>query len=60
MAHWVTTEVSGQLRTDAADYAASWKDYLKGVIGESEGYQITEGGPVIGRSLSTYMDSRGN
>ena len=48
IAHWVTSEVAGHLRTNATDFRASWQDYIQGVIEQTARYQITEGGPVIG------------
>ncbi|THH16529.1 hypothetical protein EW146_g4124 [Bondarzewia mesenterica] len=47
IAHWVTSEVSGGLRTNDTDYKASWQDFIQGVINQTAPYQITEGGPVI-------------
>ncbi|KAF8915220.1 beta-galactosidase, domain 2-domain-containing protein [Mucidula mucida] len=47
MAHWVTTEVAGKLRTNSSDWRESYQDYLRGVIEETTPYQITQGGPVI-------------
>ncbi|KAG1850871.1 glycoside hydrolase family 35 protein [Suillus subluteus] len=47
IAHWVTSEVAGELRTNATDWRAAWQDYLQGVITETVPYQVTQGGPVI-------------
>ncbi|KAF8624403.1 hypothetical protein AX15_005885 [Amanita polypyramis BW_CC] len=47
IAHWVTTEVAGQLRTNATDYKAAWEQYIQGIIDETVPNQITNGGPVI-------------
>lgn len=49
MSHWATSEVAGRLRTNATDWKAAWKDYIKGFIEETEPYHIANGGPVIGR-----------
>lgn len=49
IAHWVTSQVAGDLRSDAADYHASWQDYISGIINATKANQVTEGGPVIGK-----------
>ncbi|KAG1812912.1 glycoside hydrolase family 35 protein [Suillus subaureus] len=47
IAHWVTSEVAGELRTNATDWHAAWQDYVQGVIAETVPYQVIQGGPVI-------------
>ncbi|KAJ3813869.1 glycoside hydrolase family 35 protein [Lentinula aff. lateritia] len=47
IAHWITTEIAGQLRTNASDYTDAWMDYILGIIDQTSSNQITEGGPVI-------------
>ncbi|KAI0313595.1 glycoside hydrolase family 35 protein [Amylostereum chailletii] len=47
IAHWVTSEVAGLLRTNATDYTAAWKDYIAGITEQTVHNQISEGGPVI-------------
>ncbi|KAF5334106.1 hypothetical protein D9758_016081 [Tetrapyrgos nigripes] len=47
IAHWITSEVAGELRTNASDWHNAWQDYVQGVIRETSPNQITEGGPVI-------------
>ncbi|KAF9073660.1 glycoside hydrolase family 35 protein [Rhodocollybia butyracea] len=47
IAHWLTSEVAGELRSAAADYTAAWTPYIQGIINETSPNQITEGGPVI-------------
>ncbi|KAJ4470950.1 glycoside hydrolase family 35 protein [Lentinula aciculospora] len=47
IAHWITTEIAGQLRTNASDYTDAWTDYILGIINQTSPNQITEGGPVI-------------
>ncbi|KAF9220869.1 glycoside hydrolase family 35 protein [Gyrodon lividus] len=47
IAHWVTSQVAGELRTNATDWEAAWQDYIKGIITETSPYQISHGGPVI-------------
>ncbi|KAL0951693.1 hypothetical protein HGRIS_008369 [Hohenbuehelia grisea] len=48
IAHWVTSEVAGELRSNATDYKESWQAYIKGVINATVPNQITKDGPVIG------------
>ncbi|KDQ50498.1 glycoside hydrolase family 35 protein [Jaapia argillacea MUCL 33604] len=47
LAHWITSEVAGVLRTNATDFYAAWQAYVQGIITETVPYQITNGGPVI-------------
>ena len=49
IAHWATSEVAGQLRTNATDWRAAWQEYIQGIINVTAPNQITAGGPVIGR-----------
>lgn len=49
IAHWITSQVAGELRTNATDWKAAWQDYIQGVIAETVPYQISQGGPVIGK-----------
>ncbi|KAJ6612295.1 glycoside hydrolase superfamily [Mycena sp. CBHHK59/15] len=49
ISHWATTEIAGQLRTNASDWRAAWQDYVQGIIRETAPNQINNGGPVIGR-----------
>ena len=53
IAHWVTSQVAGDLRSAAADYQASWQDYISGIINATKSNQITEGGPVIGERCAS-------
>lgn len=48
IAHWITSQVAGELRTNAADWKVAWQDYIRGIIKETVPYQINQGGPVIG------------
>jgi hypothetical protein len=48
IAHWTTTEVAGELRSNATDWRAAWEDYVQGIIRETAPNQINNGGPVIG------------
>ncbi|KAF9258328.1 glycoside hydrolase family 35 protein [Marasmius fiardii PR-910] len=47
IAHWITSEVAGTLRTNASDWRDAWQAYVNGIIRESGPNQITEGGPLI-------------
>ncbi|KAF8879099.1 glycoside hydrolase family 35 protein [Gymnopilus junonius] len=47
IAHWATSEVAGQLRTNATDWKAAWQDYVQGIIKVTAPNQINNGGPVI-------------
>ncbi|KZV66862.1 glycoside hydrolase family 35 protein [Peniophora sp. CONT] len=51
IAHWVTTEVPGRLRTNESEWWESWQGYVKAIIEETAPYQISEGGPVIAVQL---------
>ncbi|GJJ10923.1 hypothetical protein Clacol_005152 [Clathrus columnatus] len=47
IAHWATSQVSGELRTNATDYEAAWKPYIQGIIDVVVPNQITNNGPII-------------
>ncbi|KAG2354709.1 glycoside hydrolase family 35 protein [Suillus spraguei] len=47
ISHWITSEVAGELRTNATDWRAAWQDYVQGIITQTVPYQVTQGGPVI-------------
>lgn len=47
IAHWVTSEVAGELRTNASDYRAAWTPYIQRIIDFVVPNQVTNGGPVI-------------
>ncbi|KAJ7445072.1 glycoside hydrolase family 35 protein [Mycena latifolia] len=51
IAHWVTSEVAGRLRTNDSDWTAAWQDYIQAIIRETAPYQINLGGPVIAIQL---------
>ncbi|TFY81153.1 hypothetical protein EWM64_g2859, partial [Hericium alpestre] len=59
IAHWVTSQVAGQLRTNATDFHDSWQDYIQGVIKETVPYQITQGGPVIAIQIDNEYEQSG-
>ena len=48
IAHWVTSEVAGALRTNATDFYDAWLPYIQETIKLTVDNQITCGGPVIG------------
>ncbi|OAX38873.1 glycoside hydrolase family 35 protein [Rhizopogon vinicolor AM-OR11-026] len=52
IAHWITSQVAGELRTNARDWQAAWQDYVKSVITETAPYQISEGGPSVNNEYS--------
>lgn len=48
IAHWATSQVAGDLRTNATDYRDTWTPYIEEVSKLTAPNQVTEGGPVIG------------
>jgi beta-galactosidase GanA len=54
--HWVTSRVTGELRTNATDFREAWEPYLRAVVDAIVPNQITNGGPIIGiDSSSSFM-----
>ncbi|KAJ7092896.1 glycoside hydrolase family 35 protein [Mycena belliarum] len=51
IAHWVTAEVAGRLRTNDSDWSAAWQAYIDGIVRETAPYQLSRGGPVIAVQL---------
>ncbi|PPQ66179.1 hypothetical protein CVT24_000156 [Panaeolus cyanescens] len=47
LSHWATSEVTGQLRSNASDWQAAWTPYIGRVIKDTIPNQINHGGPVI-------------
>ncbi|KAF8523825.1 glycoside hydrolase superfamily [Gautieria morchelliformis] len=47
IAHWVTSQVAGELRTNASDFKAAWTPYIQAIIKAAVPNQITNGGPII-------------
>ncbi|KIM43038.1 glycoside hydrolase family 35 protein [Hebeloma cylindrosporum] len=47
IAHWATSEVAGQLRTNSSDWSEAWQAYIQGIIKVTVPNQISAGGPVI-------------
>lgn len=59
IAHWVTSEVPGRLRTNESEWFESWQAYVTAIIEETAPYQISEGGPVIGTLLLLRVRDEG-
>lgn len=47
IAHWVTSEVAGELRTNATDFRTAWTPYIQAIIDAVVPNQITHDGPII-------------
>ncbi|KAH8078388.1 glycoside hydrolase superfamily [Cristinia sonorae] len=47
LAHWATSVVAGELRTNATDYKNAWTPYIQGIINVTVPNQVSNGGPVI-------------
>ncbi|KAI0738819.1 glycoside hydrolase superfamily [Daedaleopsis nitida] len=47
IAHWITSEVAGTLRTNASDWTAAYEPYIDGIIQAVVPNQVTKGGPVL-------------
>ncbi|RDX44153.1 hypothetical protein OH76DRAFT_1487358 [Lentinus brumalis] len=47
IAHWVTSEVAGTLRTNDTDWTAAYEPYIAGIINATVPNQVTHGGPVL-------------
>ncbi|PIL34820.1 hypothetical protein GSI_02607 [Ganoderma sinense ZZ0214-1] len=66
IAHWITSEVAGALRTNATDWTAAYEPYVSGIIDAVVPNQVSEGGPVLfvqigekskySRRVRTYND----
>lgn len=55
IAHWATSEVSGgRLRGNGSEWMRSWRVYIQEVMRESRGWQVSEGGPIIG-ALNPFL-----
>ena len=52
IAHWITSEVAGTLRTNASDWTAAYQPYIGGIIDTVVPNQVTEGGPILCMYLS--------
>ncbi|KAL0060739.1 hypothetical protein AAF712_012471 [Marasmius tenuissimus] len=58
--HWTTTELAGEIRTNASDWRDAWQDYIDGIIERTRDNQITEGGPVIAVQIGRFLSARDN
>ena len=47
IAHWITSEVAGALRTNASDWTAAYQPYIGGIIDAVVPNQVTKGGPIL-------------
>ncbi|KAM5541250.1 hypothetical protein V8D89_005179 [Ganoderma adspersum] len=47
IAHWITSEVAGELRTNATDWTAAYTPYVSGIVDAVVPNQVTEGGPIL-------------
>ncbi|RPD56740.1 hypothetical protein L226DRAFT_468186 [Lentinus tigrinus ALCF2SS1-7] len=47
IAHWITSQVAGTVRTNATDWTAAYQPYIDGIVKESADYQVTKGGPLL-------------
>ena len=54
IAHWITTETAGTVRTNATDWTEAYQPYIDGVIKESEPYLVNHGGPIVAFQLGMY------
>lgn len=45
--HWVTSEVTGHLRTNDSSYREAWTPYIREIARLSREHQVTNGGPII-------------
>uniref|UniRef100_A0A0W0G5J3 beta-galactosidase n=1 Tax=Moniliophthora roreri TaxID=221103 RepID=A0A0W0G5J3_MONRR len=49
---------SRNLRTNDTDWRAAWQDYILGIINETKGFQISNGGPVVAIQLDNEYTQR--
>ncbi|KAH9919183.1 glycoside hydrolase superfamily [Epithele typhae] len=47
IAHWITSEVAGTLRTNATDWTAAYQPYTAGIAKSVVGNQVSDGGPIL-------------
>lgn len=55
IAHWATSLVAGELRTNATDFQEAWTPYIDMIANTTVPNQITHGGPIIGKSVISEM-----
>lgn len=54
LAVWVTSTTSGELRSGAVDWRASWQQYVHSIINQTVPNQVSNGGPVILVQIGVY------
>ncbi|KLO05165.1 glycoside hydrolase family 35 protein [Schizopora paradoxa] len=59
IAHWATSQVKGDLRTNATDYMKAWLPYISGIANLTAPNQITRGGPVIAVQVDNEYSQNG-
>ncbi|TFK90360.1 glycoside hydrolase family 35 protein [Polyporus arcularius HHB13444] len=47
IAHWITSQVAGTVRTNATDWTAAYRPYIDGIIEQSSDFQVSKGGPLL-------------
>ncbi|PIL34771.1 hypothetical protein GSI_02558 [Ganoderma sinense ZZ0214-1] len=47
IAHWITSEVAGDTRTNATDWTAAYEPYVSGITEAVVPNQVSQGGPVL-------------
>ncbi|PIL34786.1 hypothetical protein GSI_02573 [Ganoderma sinense ZZ0214-1] len=47
IAHWITSEVAGDTRTNASDWTAAYTPYVSRIIDEVVPNQVSQGGPIL-------------
>ncbi|KAH9850132.1 glycoside hydrolase superfamily [Lenzites betulinus] len=52
IAHWATSKVAGELRTNVSDWNAAYEPYVDGIIKGTLPHQVSSGGPVLDNEYS--------
>ncbi|CAL1698277.1 unnamed protein product [Somion occarium] len=47
IAHWATSLVASELRTNATDFKEAWTPYVEGIAAAVKPNQVSSGGPII-------------
>lgn len=55
IAHWATSLVAGELRTNASDWTAAYQPYVDGIIKATVPNEVTSGGPVLGNMAALLI-----
>ena len=55
IAHWITSQVAGTVRTNATDWTAAYQPYIAGIINESVHHQVTQGGPLLAVQIGKLL-----